>query len=111
MIVLGLLLTAAKKESPTYVDSIYQSACNDWNLSVKDLEDVLMNSEVIEEVDVHNQFYTLQCYYKGRLTYMGNEYAYEVTAGSYSVLYNRDTSIYLGYFKDKNYFIEKPDGK
>ncbi|HEY1046356.1 MAG TPA: hypothetical protein VGF79_07950, partial [Bacteroidia bacterium] len=103
------VIYSCKKESPIYLDTAYQVACKNWSLTVKDIEDILMNSEIIDAIDVHNEFYTLQCYYKGRLSYKGNEYAYEVTAGSFSVLYNRDTSIYLGYFKDKNYFLVKPD--
>lgn len=103
------VIYSCKKESPTYVDSMHQRACNGWNLTEKDIEDILMDSEIIDADGVDNEIYTLQCYYKGRLSYKGNEYAYEVTSGSFSVMYNKDTSIYFAYFKDKNYFLAKPD--
>lgn len=91
------------------VDTSFSYRCSGWKLNEADIEFIILNSEVVGSQEIDFLFNTLPCEYVGELIYKNENYKFMVNAGSYSVLYNKDTTIYFGLFKSNNYFITPPE--
>lgn len=88
-------------------DTAFNKECASWELTKSAIEDIFLTSDTILSNEKNYLFNTLPCEYKGKVKIKGQLYNFIINAGSYSVLYNKDSNIYLGYFKtDKKYFLD-----
>jgi hypothetical protein len=69
--------------------------CKGWELNKDQMFSIFNLSHTISSEDWGSLYYTLPCSYKGELIFNKIRYSYKVNAGSYAILYNQDTSIYL----------------
>ena len=74
------------------------------------IEQIVRNSKEIDGQAFHHYYDVLPCYYSGKINIDGKSASYEVNAGAFTVLFFKDTSIYLGYTRNdyKKYFLVGP---
>jgi hypothetical protein len=98
-----------KEDRASVVYPEYRKRCEDWTLSEKELEKILLKSYVITEHEVRFFFTSVSCHYEGKaIVNDGRSMRFEVNAGSYSVFYEDLDAYYLGYFGAGAHFIEAP---
>jgi hypothetical protein len=84
--------------------------CNNWNLSEKDIKAILTSSIEIDGPEWHHLYAIFPCYYGGEISIDGKISSYEINAGASSVVFFKDTSVWLGYKKPdfEKYFLLGP---
>jgi hypothetical protein len=91
-------------------DTSFSKQCADWNLNENSVLEIIKGSEVINSHDKNYIFNTLPCEFVGKIKVKGIIYNYIINAGAYTILFNTDTTIYLGYFKvNRNLFLNSPN--
>ncbi len=106
------VLSFEKTEIENSNDTVYLEQCKKWILDQSSLVEIISSSDTITAHEKNYIFNTLPCEYKGKIRVKGKTYKFILNAGSYTVIYDKNSIYYLGYFKqDKKFFIDKPDTK
>lgn len=84
--------------------------CKTWTLTVKEIEKIIMDSEIIRRPDWHHLFEHLPCSIKGQLKQIDKTFEFQINGGSWLTIMNNDMPIYFGYFKQDGdeLFISTP---
>lgn len=101
-------ILSMKKEYNFQIDSSFCNECSNWQLTKDEVLEIILNSEVISSHEIDYIFNTLPCQYTGEIEFKKVKYQYTLNSGSYCILFNKDTSIYFGYFKKSKMFITPP---
>jgi hypothetical protein len=81
-------------------------SCDNWTLNKQDIISIIQQSDTVSFIIVDNMFSTLPCEYKGEVRINNEKYKFLINAGAYSIIYNSDTTFYLGYFEKNKYFLD-----
>lgn len=102
-------ITRFEKKMTSNNDTSFSNECRNWKLVEKDALDIIKSSDTISAHEKNYLFNTLPCEYSGTLRMKDKYYNFIINAGSYVVIFNKDSTLYLGYFKKgKSYFISPP---
>ena len=88
--------------------------CDKWGLNKTTIEKIIKDSKSISGEEWHLLYDVWPCNIRGKILLNLDTFSYKVNAGSYIVIWNRDTSFYYGCTdkRYKNYFLSEPwDGK
>jgi len=86
----------------------YKYQCDDWTLDETEIYNIILESKKIDGFDYNQFFAVLPCFYEGILVLKNNqEYVFRINAGSSITIINNNYGIYLGYYGDKGYFLER----
>ena len=88
--------------------------CDKWGLNKTTIEKIIKDSKSISGEEWHLLYDVWPCDIRGKILLNLDTFSYKVNAGSYIVIWNRDTSFYYGCTdkRYKNYFLSEPwDGK
>jgi hypothetical protein len=105
--IIDMTIVAVKKIINNQQDDAFSNACENWVLNKQDIIDIIQSSDTVSFITIDNMFNTLTCEYGGTIIINNEKYNFVVNAGSYSVIFNADTTIYLGCFEKNNtYFLD-----
>ncbi len=62
--------------------SEFVEKCDSWDLSKKDVVEIIKLSKKIDETEKHHFYYELPCNFEGEIEIEGATYSYEINAGS-----------------------------
>lgn len=103
----GIEVLKLKKTTNNEQDVVFANPCENWVLNKQDVIDIIQKSDTISFITVDNMFNTLPCEYSGKIRINNEKYNFAINAGSYLVIFNSDTTLYLGYFEKENkYFLD-----
>lgn len=86
--------------------NMYASGCEGWFLNEEQIKEIIHESKPIDGFTFSYFFDVLPCEYVGKLiTNDSCKMDFTINAGSYILVSNNDTSMYLGYYGNEKYFI------
>jgi hypothetical protein len=72
--------------------------CTEWKLTEADVPKILKSGQPISGEDHHHFYYVLPCMMSGTIEQGGKTYNFEMNAGAWFTVSNKDSSSYYGNF-------------
>lgn len=106
-----ILTTEDVEITETIKDPFLFEACLNWQLSKKDVKNILKHSHTITSIERHAIYYYLPCTIAGTLKKNNKFYSYQINAAANLILTSNTDIEYYGCSKAEceKYFLMMPD--
>ena len=91
-------LRAAKRGIDNSASEKDTTICTEWTLTEADVPKILQSGKPISGEEHHHFYYVLPCMMSGIIEQGGQSYNFEMNAGAWFTVYNKDSSSYYGNF-------------
>lgn len=98
-------------DTTSQFSSKYKEHCVRWKLSNEEIVRIFKKSIKISGEDFHHFYSVLPCSYEGKILINGQNFHFQLNAGSFIAITSQGNTSYLGYIKNdaSKYFLASPE--